>query len=140
VISNGNAESGNSNNVNASNNGSNNNGNLTGNRKRDFQKRKSGDQEQYSNRDGSRGKYLNKSNNTSGASRENNFQKDSSYQKSSYANKDNGVRHGYNNSSSKGSGRVKSEETIEDIRTDIARIEKEIELELKEIRSLRLGV
>jgi len=35
---------------------------------------------------------------------------------------------------------MKAEETIDDIKTDILRIEKEIELELKEIRSLRLGV
>jgi len=34
--------------------------------------------------------------------------------------------------------RVKAEETVEDIREDIARIEKEIELEIKEIRSLKL--
>jgi len=140
VINNSNAETGNSNNVNANNTSSNNSGNLTGSRKRDFQKRKSGDQEQFSNKDSSRGKYLNKSNSTGGSSRDNNFQKDSSYQRSSYANRESGVRHGYNNSSSKGNSRVKSEETIEDIRTDIARIEKEIELELKEIRSLRLGV
>lgn len=35
-------------------------------------------------------------------------------------------------------GRTKSEETVEDIKTDIQRIEKEIELEIKEIRSLKL--
>lgn len=34
----------------------------------------------------------------------------------------------------------RAEETVTDITSDIARIEKEIELELKEIRSLRLGV
>ncbi len=33
-----------------------------------------------------------------------------------------------------------AEETVEDITMDISRIEKEIELELKEIKSLRLGV
>jgi CCR4-NOT transcriptional regulation complex NOT5 subunit len=36
--------------------------------------------------------------------------------------------------------RVKAEETIDDIKEDIVRIEKEIELEMKEIRSLKLGL
>ncbi len=36
--------------------------------------------------------------------------------------------------------KVKAVETIDDIRADISRIEKEIELEIKEIRSLRLGL
>ncbi len=34
----------------------------------------------------------------------------------------------------------RAEETVADITADISRIEKEIELELKEIRSIRLGV
>ena len=34
--------------------------------------------------------------------------------------------------------RVKAEETVEDIKRDIQRIEKEIQLELKEIRGLKL--
>ncbi|MDF2524387.1 MAG: hypothetical protein K0R31_2028 [Clostridiales bacterium] len=42
--------------------------------------------------------------------------------------------------SSRYSNRVKAVETIDDIKTDITRLEKEIELELKEIRSLRLGL
>ena len=36
--------------------------------------------------------------------------------------------------------RIKTEETVEDIQMDISRIEKEIELEIKEIRSLRIGL
>jgi hypothetical protein len=36
------------------------------------------------------------------------------------------------------SSRNKSEETIEDIKQDIIRLEKEIDLEIKEIRSLKL--
>jgi|GEM_PF-1014542 len=36
--------------------------------------------------------------------------------------------------------RIKETETVEDIKEDIARIEKEIQLELKEIRSLKLGL
>jgi hypothetical protein len=35
---------------------------------------------------------------------------------------------------------MKAEETADDIRADIARIEKEIELEIKEIKSMRLGL
>lgn len=38
----------------------------------------------------------------------------------------------------KSSLKYKSEETIDDIREDIARIEKEIHMEIKEIRSLKL--
>lgn len=38
------------------------------------------------------------------------------------------------------SKRIKTEETIDDIRADLARIEKEIELEIKQIASMRLGL
>ena len=38
------------------------------------------------------------------------------------------------------SNRVKSVETIDDIKADICRLEKEIELEIKEIMTLRLGL
>ena len=41
-------------------------------------------------------------------------------------------------SEQKYNNRVKTEETVDDIREDIARIEKEIDLEIKEIRSLKL--
>jgi hypothetical protein len=34
----------------------------------------------------------------------------------------------------------KAEETAEDIRNDIERIEKEIEIEIKEIKNMRLGI
>lgn len=36
--------------------------------------------------------------------------------------------------------RNRGDETVDDIKNDILRIEKEIDLELKEIRSLRLGL
>ncbi len=36
--------------------------------------------------------------------------------------------------------KVKTEETIDDIKEDILRIEKEIELEIREIRTMRLGL
>jgi hypothetical protein len=35
---------------------------------------------------------------------------------------------------------VKREETVEDIRQDMKRIEKEIELEIREIGALKLGM
>lgn len=138
MIGNGNVDSNSSNSTNA-NNSNNNSSNSGGNiRKRDFQKRKPGEQEQFSSKENNRSKHPNKSN-THGSSV--NSSRDSGFQKSSHAGKENASRHNYNNNhSSRGNGRVKTEETIEDIRTDIARIEKEIELELKEIRSLRLGV
>ncbi len=42
--------------------------------------------------------------------------------------------------SSRYAPRYRAEETLEDIRTDIQRLEKEIDLEIKEIKSLRLGL
>ena len=36
--------------------------------------------------------------------------------------------------------RIKVEETVDDIKADITRLEKEIDLEIKEIKSLRLGL
>jgi hypothetical protein len=46
----------------------------------------------------------------------------------------------YQNSQIKFNTRVKTVETVEDIKADIARIEKEIELEIKEIKTMRLGL
>lgn len=53
------------------------------------------------------------------------------YQRSGYQFQNNGQRY---------QKRIKADETIDDIKLDIQRIEKEIELELKEIRSSRLGL
>jgi len=57
-------------------------------------------------------------------------------------NRDNSPRPSYSNqsSASRHYNRIRSEETIDDIKSDIIRIEKEIELELKEIKTLRLGM
>jgi hypothetical protein len=41
-------------------------------------------------------------------------------------------------STQKYNSRIRTEETVDDIKEDIARIEKEIDLEIKEIRSLKL--
>lgn len=52
-------------------------------------------------------------------------------------------RNNYNRSysnNSRYSGKLRSDETVEDIVTDITRIEKEIDLEIKEISSMRLGI
>jgi hypothetical protein len=48
--------------------------------------------------------------------------------------------HQYQAPPAKHTAKAKAVETIDDIRMDIGRIEKEIELEIKEIRSLRLGI
>ena len=45
-----------------------------------------------------------------------------------------------NQNSSRPNIRFKADESAEDITTDIIRIEKEIELEIKEIKSMRLGM
>jgi hypothetical protein len=57
--------------------------------------------------------------------------------------RENGSRHNYANqfsSASKVNYRAKPDETADDIKIDIARIEKEIQLEIKEIKSMRLGL
>jgi hypothetical protein len=46
----------------------------------------------------------------------------------------------YQNSRSGFNSRVKTIETVDDIKEDIIRIEKEIELEIKEIKTMRLGL
>lgn len=56
------------------------------------------------------------------------YHKSSSWSRSSYQN--NASR--YN--------KIREEETINDIKEDIVRLEKEIELEIKEIRSIKLGL
>jgi len=55
-------------------------------------------------------------------------------------NKDSGGRQRYSKQSyrQRNDLRIRAEETLDDIRADITRIEKEIELEIREIRSLKL--
>lgn len=81
--------------------------------------------------------------------KENNFRKDNSHHKDGTYQRDQRDQregasrqpyHNSNNTSPRYQTRVKAEETIDDIIVDIARIEKEIQLELKEIKSLRLGL
>lgn len=67
--------------------------------------------------------------------RENNFHKGNGYRKDSSQSRNTGGGYSYRNS-----GRARAEETVEDIKSDIVRIEKEIMLEIKEIRGLKLGV
>jgi len=79
-----------------------------------------------------------------GISRENSH-RDNSYRENSYREnsyRQSGSGHNYSNHSSaqRTGSRIKTEETLDDIIADISRIEKEIELEIKEIRSLRLGM
>lgn len=56
--------------------------------------------------------------------------------------RDNSNRQNYSsqNSYQRSGGRIKVDETIDDIKADITRLEKEIQLELKEIRSMKLGL
>ncbi|MCX7841553.1 MAG: hypothetical protein N2489_00570 [Clostridia bacterium] len=55
--------------------------------------------------------------------------------------KDNSHRNNFHNNPPQRYGnKSKAEETAEDIKADILRIEKEIDLEIKEIKSLRLGL
>jgi len=48
-------------------------------------------------------------------------------------------RSSYQNNTSR-YNKIREEETINDIKEDIARLEKEIELEIKEIKSIKLGL
>lgn len=57
-----------------------------------------------------------------------------------YPSRDYSNRGGYGSQSSSRFEKIKAIETVEDIQVDIGRLEKEIELELKEIRGLRLGL
>lgn len=77
-------------------------------------------------RDGQGYKTYNRDNRDNRDNREGGFNKDSSFRP-------------YNSQGSS-TRRIKTEETIDDIRADLARIEKEIELEIKQIATLRLGV
>ncbi len=76
-----------------------------------------------------------------GRERDNAYGRDNSQSRS--FQRENGSRQGYSHQSSASrfnSNRIRAVETAEDIKADIMRIEKEIELEIKEIRSMRLGL
>ncbi|HEX9058668.1 MAG TPA: hypothetical protein VF941_00650 [Clostridia bacterium] len=69
--------------------------------------------------------------------------RDNSYQtKNTYRdNRDSSYRNGFHSqTSTRNSIKNRADDSIEDIKADITRIEKEIELEIKEIKSLRLGL
>lgn len=53
-----------------------------------------------------------------------------------YSNRNYRKNYGYKSRYSK----PRADETVDDIKQDIIRIEKEIKLELKEIRSMKLGI
>lgn len=62
---------------------------------------------------------------------------------SNTSNRDTQYKHNYSHTNQQSRlkmDKVKPFETAEDIRNDIERIEKEIELEIKEIKSMRLGI
>lgn len=102
-----------------------NNGNYSGQGRRESQWRKEGQEQQAPGREQVQARERG-----NGAR---NYHRESS----SSASRDNLPRTG--NSSRYGS-KSRAAETIDDIKIDIARIEKEIELEIKEIRSMRLGL
>ncbi|ACL74523.1 hypothetical protein [Ruminiclostridium cellulolyticum] len=68
--------------------------------------------------------------------RENNYQRN--YHRENYQGREN--RESNRQHYQRTAIRPRAEETVEDIENDIVRIQKEIDLELKEIRSMRLGV
>ncbi len=68
--------------------------------------------------------------------RENNYQRN--YHRDNYQGREN--REPYKQQYQRPIIKPRAEETVEDIANDIIRIQKEIDLELKEIRSMRLGV
>ncbi|WP_024832815.1 hypothetical protein [Ruminiclostridium josui] len=68
--------------------------------------------------------------------RENNHQRN--YHRDNFQGREN--RESYKQHFQRSAIKPRAEETVEDIANDIIRIQKEIDLELKEIRSMRLGV
>lgn len=72
--------------------------------------------------------------------RENTGAKENTHNKSSRRDNYNRTNYASKNTQTRQNNRVKLNETAEDIAEDIIRIEKEIELEMKEIKSLRLGL
>lgn len=74
--------------------------------------------------------------------RENRDNRDSRDGKEIRENRENTPRRDYSNSGAQPryASRIRAEETVEDIKVDISRIEKEIQLEIKEIKSMRLGL
>lgn len=99
---------------------------------------------EYQRRNNNQGGYSNQRQNNSqerGSFRENN-QSNQSNQSKNFHRDNNAPRQNFSNQNSppRYINRIRAEETVEDIRRDISRIEKEIELEIKEIKSLRMGL
>ena len=65
-----------------------------------------------------------------------NFQRDNTQNRENFRD----TREPYRQHTQRPVIKPRAEETVEDIAADIGRLEKEIELELKEIKSMRLGV
>ncbi|AUG58833.1 MAG TPA: hypothetical protein DCE02_03925 [Ruminiclostridium sp.] len=90
----------------------------------------------------SNSKFQNR-NKKSSYSKSNNYKDSSLHRSANYNKRDySSSKQNYQNRKShyKDPERIKETETIADIRSDIERIEKEIRLEIKEIKSLKLGV
>jgi hypothetical protein len=86
--------------------------------------------------------YQNRSNEQGGKERgdrpEGGRPRDGGQNRGYYRDRDNQPRQHQQSSGPRFNTRNRAEETIDDIKEDITRIEKEIELEIKEIRSLKL--
>lgn len=160
MVDSNNSNNGGMSNISSSFDGNDNNGGLNNRnrRKKDFHKKSGGE---GTNKDTGRGNFSNKAGNILKGNKFNNKdnkqnKENASSSKNSYSGKDgnhqreNNYHKGKKDSgqlknagggySSRDSGRTKTEETVEDIKSDIMRIEKEIMLEIKEIKGLKLGV
>ena len=89
--------------------------------------------------------YYNKKNNSNEAEQNVNETNDVEYKKSRKRNnaqsrRNDSYKQPNRRNTTKDYKKIKVEETIEDIEKDIARIEKEIDLEIKEIMALKLGL
>ena len=65
-------------------------------------------------------------------------ERNNNYYKKRNSNRRNGFRQNRNNNFNRNKPRAL--ETIEDVKQDIIRIEKEIELEIREIKNVKLGL
>lgn len=101
------------------------------NQQRDAQKRENQSRENGSREPGSR-----ENNQRDNQHNKENFQRN--YHRENAQSREN--REPYRQHFQRPAIKPRAEETVDDIVVDIGRIEKEIELELKEIRSMRLGV
>ena len=107
---------------------------------RENQQRDSNQQKEYEQRDVQKRENTPRDNqlreNVQRDNHQRNFQRDNTQNRENFRD----TREPYRQHTQRPVIKPRAEETVEDIAADIGRIEKEIELELKEIKSMRLGV